>query len=160
MSADNQIVILQDAENTFRVAMTFVSGENFGDPEWVFRNFKNAKVFSCSCCAEQAARKVVNEIEKNGGVVEYGIVKETIDYPFPSPVLEITGEKQEILAVFGYMKWRFPYIPIFMEKTKKIHILSGGYGTSLDWLKAEIKENVSGIIVVSIPFAAGNAAET
>jgi len=149
VSADNQITILRDAENTFRVAMTFVSGENFGDPEWVFREFKDSEVFSCVCCAEQTARKIVNEIEKNGGIVEYGIVKETIDYPFPSPVLEITGEKQGKLAVYGYIKWRFPYIPIFMGKTQ-IHILSGGYGTNLDWLKAEIEENVSDILIKKV----------
>jgi hypothetical protein len=145
MSADNQISILKDSENKFRVSQTFVSGESFEDPEWVFREFKDSEVFLTE---EEAVEEAV-EMEEKVGYVEYGLVEEIIDYPFPKPVLEVQSiNPQDILAVYGYMKWEFPYIPIFMEETEnRILILSGEYGTSLNWLKAKIEGKVNGILI-------------
>lgn len=147
MSADNQILILEDIDGQFRVAHVSASDENFDDPEWVFWNFRNSEVFHDEEQAIEKARKKEQELEKDGGWVEYGINSIEINFPFPRPLRKIKADIQGLFAAFGFLKSETPWIPLFFAKYGDPHILilSGEYGTSIEWVVGEMKKYINNL---------------
>lgn len=151
MSADNQILILTDSKNEIRVSES--SSEEYPeDPEWVFRVFRNSEVFSDKDKARERARKMEEDLEEMGGIVEYGINSIQIDFPFPKPKIRIEAETQQLYAVLGFIKYEAPWIPVFFHKYDNPHILilSGKYGTDLDWFCKNMTEAINGLKIEKI----------
>lgn len=150
MSADNQILVLQDTKKEFRVAEASASDEYPENPEWIFQIFRNSEVFSHENKAREKAVEIEKEIEKQGGIVEYGINSIQIDFPFPRPKMKIeANDLQGLYAAFGFIKHKAPWMPVFFHK-QSILILSGKYGTCLDWFCGKMTEAINGLKIEKI----------
>lgn len=142
MSANNQIVILQDSENNFRVKHMQIH-EDFSSPEFVYDIFSDSKILKSMNEAMKEAKFIEEEIKKMGGIVEYGIDVKKIDYPFPRPRKKILAKQNDLFAILGFIKFKAPWIPVCLNlEEKQIVILSGKYGTDLNWFCASIKSDL------------------